>query len=80
MLCLFSSGSQAARGAAKRGRNERGEAADVGGRIFSRCGADMGALRGVAAPVGAASGVRAQSFFASFGNRGRFPGKLVADP
>ena len=31
------------RGAAKRGRHERGEAADCGGREFSRSGADMGA-------------------------------------
>ena len=81
MLCLFSSGDQAARGAAKRGRNERGEAADGGGREFSRGGADMGALRRGAALIRAASGDRRARnlFFASFGNRGSFPGKLVGD-
>ncbi len=58
MLCLFSSGSQAARDAAKRGRNGRGEAADVGGRIFSRAGADMGArcrARSMTAPAGSST-------------------------
>ena len=58
MLWLFSSGDQAARGAAKRGRNERGEAVDGGGREFSRRGANMGALRRGVARVGAASGDR----------------------
>jgi hypothetical protein len=51
-------GSRAARGAAKRGRNERGEAADGGGREFKPGGADMGACRmarSMTAPAGSST-------------------------
>ena len=61
---FFSLGDQAARGAAKRGRNERSEAAESGGREFKpgRRGHGRGA-----APVGAVSGDRrAHKFSASF--------------